>query len=196
MFLQVCVCSGEGYLSSRFFPRSLVPGPFCMGATPVPGSFPSHWPQVLSWGTPVPGFFPGHWSQVISGGMAQSWLGVQQSWPVRYPTLGWVPPWPGQLYGTLRARSEWGTPHPWDGTAERRVVCLLRSRRRTFLFLAMISEADMLQNSWQLHTLFNNLQLWLVLYLSVANIYSTPGKSHILHTLYQALPWHNRNRFQ
>ena len=35
MFSQVCVCSG-GYPSPRFFPRSLVPGPF-PGGKVMPG---------------------------------------------------------------------------------------------------------------------------------------------------------------
>ena len=42
------VHTGERYPRPRFFPRSLVSGPF--------------------WGTPVPGFFPVLWSQVLSGG--------------------------------------------------------------------------------------------------------------------------------
>ena len=55
---------GGGYPSPRFFPRSLIPGPFWGGVTPVPGV----WSQVLSGGYfMVPGPFPGVWSQVLFG---------------------------------------------------------------------------------------------------------------------------------
>ena len=71
------------------------------GGTPVPGSFPGHWSQVLSWGgTPV----------LVGGGVLPQ------------PGLGYPP-----------------TPQPsQDRTAEQtlvtqRALCLLRSRRRTFL---------------------------------------------------------------
>ena len=39
-------------------------------------------------GTPVPGSFPGDWSQVLSG-ISQSWQGVPQSWPGGYPCTGY-----------------------------------------------------------------------------------------------------------
>ena len=80
-----------------FFPRSLVQGPFWG----VPQSFPG--------GTPVPGSFPGHWSQVLSrGNPSPGWAGT----PVLArdtPGLGYPP-----------ARSRWGTPSqvwstPWPG---------------------------------------------------------------------------------
>ena len=71
-----------GFPSPRFFPRSLVPGPF------------QGYPVSPGWGVPQDR----------------------------------VPP----------ARTLLGYPHSWDRTAERalatrRAVCLLRSRRRTFL---------------------------------------------------------------
>ena len=50
---------GGGYHSPGFFSRLLVPRPFWKGGTPVPGSCPGHWSQVLSQvlsrGYPSPG---------------------------------------------------------------------------------------------------------------------------------------------
>ena len=57
-------------------------------------------------GTPVPGSFPGHWSQVISG-VPQSWLGEVLH--------DGAPCWPGQDLGTLQPSSGWGTPPPRTG---------------------------------------------------------------------------------
>ena len=112
----VSVHKGGEYSSPRFFSRSLAPGPFWMG-TPVIGSFPGHWSQVLSGGVPqsqvlsrslvpgpfwrdtpvpVPGSFPGHGSQVLSR------EGVPQPGQDGYspqPGQDGVPPlWPGQRY--------------------------------------------------------------------------------------------------
>ena len=91
------VLSG-GYPSPKFFRRSLLSGPFWevpqsqvlsqvsvprsfLGGTPVPGSFPGLWFQVLSGGTPVP--------------PSSDW-GIPQ---LEVPQTG-VPPWPGQDWDT------------------------------------------------------------------------------------------------
>ena len=106
------------------------PGAGGGGDTPVPGSFLG---PFGGRGTLVPGSFPGHWSQVLSGG-------VPQSWPGGYPSQA------GGGDTTVMAGgqdgvppSQGGVPPPWDSTSERalatrRAVCLLRSRRMTFLF--------------------------------------------------------------
>ena len=107
---------GGGYPSLRFFLCSLV---LSWGRTPVPGSFPALVPGPF----PVGGY-PTHRSLVpcpFQGGI-----------PVltgRYPRVGYPP-------GQVRVGYP---PPPQDGIAERalatrRAVCLLRSRRRTFLF--------------------------------------------------------------
>ena len=49
VFTGICLLTWGGYPSPRFFPMSLVPGPF-QGGSPVPSSFPGHWSQVLSGG--------------------------------------------------------------------------------------------------------------------------------------------------
>ena len=87
-------------------------------------------------GTPVSGSFSGLWSQVVSGGGGGVYPnpGGGGDTPGQYPLpgLGYPPP-PNQ---------DWGIPR--DRTAERvfatrRVVCLLHSRRRTFLFIFLFS---------------------------------------------------------
>ena len=88
--------STEGYPSSRFFPRSLVPGPF-LGGYPVPGSFPGLWSQVLSQRVTQ--------SQVLSQVSGpRSWLGgtpVPVGGEVSQSQLGRVP----QDRGTPKART-------------------------------------------------------------------------------------------
>ena len=126
MFSQVCSFTVPGSFQG-FFPRSLVPGPF-LGGTPVPGSFPGHWYQVLSRGYPTPGWgYPvpdwGYPGQVRMGYPQQGLDGVlpqpgQDGVPLQ-PELGW-PPWPGLGYPPswaglghpASARSGWGSPHP------------------------------------------------------------------------------------
>ena len=98
------------------------------GGTPVPGSFPGLWSQVLSRGTPVPGSFPGLWSQVLSWGVPQSWPsgGTPGQGTSSQDRTG-VPPQLGQDWGTpLRQNSRVSTCMWW-------VVCLLQSHRKTFL---------------------------------------------------------------
>ena len=66
------------------------------------------------------------------------------------PGTGWGTPWLGLDWGTTPIRTGWGTtpvrteqgyPPPPGATAQalatRRAVCLLRSCRRTFLFIAL-----------------------------------------------------------
>ena len=126
LFSQVSVCSRQGGI-------------------PVPGSLPGHWSQVFSGGgTPVPGSFPGHWSQVLSGGTLVLTRGtpVLPGVPQDGIGLGYPPGHEGYPCTQVRmgcplARD--GVPPPPDRTVERTlaiqwVVCLLRSRRRTFLF--------------------------------------------------------------
>ena len=77
----------------------------------------------------------------------QDWMGYPPSktgWGTPHPRLDGVPP-SKVGWGTPPSKIGWGTPHPWlDGVspplakralAMRRAVCLLRSHRRTFLFL-------------------------------------------------------------
>ena len=86
------VHKGE-YPRPRFFPRLLVPGPFPGEGTPVPDG-----------DTPVPGSFPGSWSQVLfQGRVPQFQLGVPQFQPGIGYSLG-------QDWGT--PNQDWGTP-PW-----------------------------------------------------------------------------------
>ena len=117
IFSRVCFCSGGGG-GGTLVPGSL-PGPF-RGDTRVLGSFPGFWFQVLSggypsssWGYPSPGW-----------GLFQ-----KRDTPIQV-RMGYPPP---------PTRTEVPLPPPLDRTAEqalatRRAVCLLRSRRRTFLF--------------------------------------------------------------
>ena len=80
------------------FPRS-----FPEGATPVPGSFPGLWSQVLSQGcTPV----------LTRKGYPSPGLGVLQSQPGGYPMTGLPPPQPGQNWSTPQPGQDWGTPWP------------------------------------------------------------------------------------
>ena len=86
VIFSVCQSTPGEYPSLMFFPRSLVPGPFQRG-TPVSGSFPGYWSQVLSrWGTPV----------LAEGGYPSP------SWGMGGTPVGGTP-WPGQ---------DWGTPPP------------------------------------------------------------------------------------
>ena len=164
LFPQALVyLSTGGYPSPRFFPWFLVPDPFpgCPsprwgergysslrwgGGTPVPdgrgtpvldGRYPSSRqgvPQSQIGGIPVPGYFAGLWSQVLSQGCPSPRWG---NTPV---PDGGLPQF--QLGGTpvqTRGLQYPPTPSPRDRTAERvlamlRAVCLLRSRRKTFLF--------------------------------------------------------------
>ena len=101
---------GGGYPSPRFFPRSF------QGDTPVSGSFPGHWSQVLSGrGSHTPA--PGHWPQVFSRGgtsvmagrVPHSFLGVPQSWPGGIPVCGY--PSPGKDW-VHPSQVRMGTPYP------------------------------------------------------------------------------------
>ena len=85
------------------------------GVTPVPGSFPGHWFQILSRGTPV-----------LAGD-----IGVPP--PPSQVRMGYPPPGQGQDGVSPLARSGWGNPPPKD----RRAECALARQqacRRTFLF--------------------------------------------------------------
>ena len=105
MFSQVSVHSHGGYPSLRFFPRSLDPGSL-PGGIPVSGSFPDVWSQVLSeGGYPV----PGRGNLDLDGGYPSP----------RQDRTGVLPPQARTAEGVL---------------AMQQTVCLLRSRRRTFLF--------------------------------------------------------------
>ena len=97
VFTGVCLSTPGGYPSPRFFPRSMVIGPFWGRGTPVPGSFPGHWSQVPSRGYPNPG-----------QGVPQSWLGGTPGWTRQ----NWGSPCEGQGWGSPTARSGWGTPWP------------------------------------------------------------------------------------
>ena len=64
--------------------------------SPVPGSFPGLWSQILSAGTVVPGSFPGLWSQILSQGVPQFQVLSQVSGPKSFPGWGYHSPrWPG-----------------------------------------------------------------------------------------------------
>ena len=60
-------------------------------------------------GTPVPGSFPGLWSQVLSWGMPQSWPGGTPVPAGGTQDRTGVPPQPEQ---------DWGIPLPRDRTAD------------------------------------------------------------------------------
>ena len=118
--------------------------------TPVLGYFPGHRSQVLSGGYPSPRLFP---RSLVPGPFQR----VPQSWP--WSGQDGVPPPPGlddwgtpltrsvvvpparTRLGYPQVRSQWGTPPPPPrqnsraNTCTWRAVRLLRSRRRTFLFL-------------------------------------------------------------
>ena len=129
VFKGVCLLTGGGYPSLRFFSRSLVLGP--------------------SQGYPIPGQgIPHPWLQGYLGGEypspAQSYFRL--GYPLARSGWGTSPSPPSQVrsvWGTLQpnqdrlppARSGCGTPWPdQDGElAMWRAVCLLHSRRKTSL---------------------------------------------------------------
>ena len=95
-----------GYPSPRFFPRSLVPGPF--GGYPSPRFFP----RSLLGGTPV-----------IAMG---------------YPILGYPQPGQDGVPPSSQVRMGYASGTTSErALATRQAVCLLRSRRRTFLFYVL-----------------------------------------------------------
>ena len=121
------------------------------GTPPPPRGGPS---QVPPRGRGVPGQVP-----PLGGSGYPPWGGTRSGTPGGVP--GQVPPWGGTRSGTPRGGTRSGTPpvggvrvpplggYPvrWGGypvrTTEgvlttRRAVCLLRSRRRTFLFILSI----------------------------------------------------------
>ena len=59
-------------------------------------------PMSFLGGTPVPGSFPGHWSQVLSTGVPQSWLGGMYGVPL-WPGLDGVHPPPPPQWQNSRA---------------------------------------------------------------------------------------------
>ena len=147
MFSQVCVCSTlEGGTLSQV----------CGWGVPHPRS---EWRGTLSqvWGVSHPRS-GGTLSQVwgVPRVPPQSCLdcGGAQSTPGQVWMVGGTQgtPWPGLDGGGYpgyppTTRTAWGTPqpHPLDRAAEqalamRRAVCLLRSRRRTFLFIKVYSK--------------------------------------------------------
>ena len=98
-----------------------------LGYTPLPGSYPGLWSQVLSWRYPSSRFFPR--SPVPSPflGVPHSWLGVLQSWlvgtqyqPGGTPGLGYcpsldrtgVPHWLVQDWHTTPSQDRTGVPLP------------------------------------------------------------------------------------
>ena len=149
VFTDVCLPTpGRVYPSPMLFPRPLVPGPF-QGGYPSPRFFPrSLVPGPFQKGYPSPRFFP---RSFLGGG---GYLSPGRGTPVLPPAMSkWYPlvrsrcntppPPPSQVrMGYPPARSGWDSPpppHTQERTAERalatrRVVCLLRSRRRTFLW--------------------------------------------------------------
>ena len=69
--------------------------------TPVPGSFPGHWSQVLFWeGTPVSDIFPGPFRGTpVLMGVGYPCTGypkARSGWGTPWPGQDRVPPWPGQ----------------------------------------------------------------------------------------------------
>ena len=89
VFPGVCLFTGErGYPSARFFPRSLVPGPFWGGGTQSQVLFLVSGPRSFLMGVPK--------SQALYGIIPQSWQGVPQ-FQVGYPRTG-VSPWLGLAY--------------------------------------------------------------------------------------------------
>ena len=166
MFWHVSVClftpQGRGYPGQVQLGRVPRPGPAGGGTPPQvppshqtwPGGYPTSGTPSQTWqgGTPpwVPPVRPGQ-GVSHSGTPRQTWLGgtlpggtppwvpPHQTWPRGYPAGGtppWVPPTP--------IRPGRGVTPPWvtDGVLDTpRSVCLLRSRRRTFLFQCKISSA-------------------------------------------------------
>ena len=106
VFTGVCVCPhwGWGYPSPRFFPRSLVPGPF-----------PGQWFQVLSRGYPSPSQegHPRYPHQVMTG----------TSWPGQDGSPSPPPARRGLGYPSLPARSGWGTPPPGTEQQSEYLLC-------------------------------------------------------------------------
>ena len=147
MCLLNIVGGGEGAYPICFRPiiPPLIPCPFW--------EYPSDWSQVLSGGYPS-----------LRHGETQSQVGVHQSQPLAKPVLG--TPLPGQDWGTTppsqgyipQIGQHWGTyPStartgvPFPETEQqseylvptRRAICLLCSRRRTFLFNERLSCSQM-----------------------------------------------------
>ena len=128
-----CPFTPRGYPSPRFFLRSLVPGPFGgflsprWAGTPVPGrGVPPARKGVSSLGRTGLGY------PLTRTGLGYPPARTELGYPLARTGLG--PP----LAGT-------GVPPPQDITAERALatrwaVCLLRSRRGTFLFLILLSQ--------------------------------------------------------
>ena len=114
--------------------QSLVPYQVCgprsfVGCTPIPGSFPGLWSQVISGvtpvlagGTPVLGY-----PQPDRTGVPPSQDKVTPNWEWGSPQLG-IGYHPGWHWGTpLQDRTAYGV------LAMQHAVCLLRSHRGTFL---------------------------------------------------------------
>ena len=83
------------------------------------------------WGTPPSWTWPGGYPTMVPPSSCQTWLGdtpARSSWGV--PHLGTPPPWSDLAWGGTPTR--WGTPSRVVLDAPRS-VCLVRSRRRTFL---------------------------------------------------------------
>ena len=139
VFAGVCLSTpGEVATPSPSHDTSTDPIPFW-------GWYPSDWSNVLSRG------YPSDWSQVPSQGVPL-WPGMgypltRSGWGKGTP--GWGTPArdgvpPGQVWTGVYPRTRYrlardGVTPPPDRTAEvvlamRRTVCLLRSRRRTFLY--------------------------------------------------------------
>ena len=126
------------------------------------GGYParSSWGGVPCWGgVPREGYPP---SQVRVGGypcrvppLARSGWGVpcRGGYPAGGTQVGYPPP----------ARSGWGGGYPVRTTegvlASQRTVCLLRSRRRTFLFdILFLSQSLFLPSQWpELHDSVSNI---------------------------------------
>ena len=107
---------------------------------PIPGGIPHPRGYPILWGTPSWEGTPSQGSPGQVWGGTPSW-GVPQVPPTSRPGQGTPPIW-----GTPPPRSRpgrdtpdlgWGTPSPPP-----RAVCLLRSRRRTFLFNITVNDFD------------------------------------------------------
>ena len=114
MFSQVSVHSHGGITPCpRFFPRSLVPGPFLAGGRyPSPRFFPRYLVPGPFPGYHCPWFFPRSLVPGPFSGLPQSWPGGTPVLVRKYPNPGWGYPGPSPSWGVLAA----GTPVLARGT--------------------------------------------------------------------------------